>query len=323
MTQSIGIIGAGVAGLTAAHQLQNKGFDVTVFEKSKSPGGRMATRRVGNGRMDHGAVFFTVRTEAFQEQVNDWMKESAAYHWFGDKHPRYAGTDGMNPLMKHLAKGLTIHLDTRITNMNYEDNQMTLTDADEKQHVFDGAVVTAPLPQAMDLINGSTIPISTDQREALAKVTYEPCYVGLFELGETVPVGEHGLLDEDLPKGIMKIVANEQKGITDTPLVSVYMNGEWSKAHEKESEADILADLLNRFRKALPDQNLSIAGKQLKRWRYSQAESLYPESFSKLDHLPVYLAGDCFVPPEDEGARSRVESAFMSGRAVAKAVATD
>jgi len=38
----ITVIGAGLAGLTAAHRLQQAGFSVNVFEREQTPGGRMA-----------------------------------------------------------------------------------------------------------------------------------------------------------------------------------------------------------------------------------------------------------------------------------------
>lgn len=50
----IAVIGAGLAGLTAARELA--GHEVVVFEKSRGPGGRTATRRGPDGmRFDHGA----------------------------------------------------------------------------------------------------------------------------------------------------------------------------------------------------------------------------------------------------------------------------
>jgi predicted NAD/FAD-dependent oxidoreductase len=44
MTLNIAIIGAGIAGITAARTLANAGHKVQVFEKSRGAGGRMSTR---------------------------------------------------------------------------------------------------------------------------------------------------------------------------------------------------------------------------------------------------------------------------------------
>jgi len=49
------VIGAGLAGLMSAQQLQESGHDVVVLDKGKSPGGRLATRRIGDATLDHGA----------------------------------------------------------------------------------------------------------------------------------------------------------------------------------------------------------------------------------------------------------------------------
>jgi renalase len=64
-TRSVAIIGAGLAGATCARQLAQAGWYVHLFDKSRGPGGRMATRRLvwtdDSGRhhttaFDHGAV---------------------------------------------------------------------------------------------------------------------------------------------------------------------------------------------------------------------------------------------------------------------------
>jgi len=62
----IAVIGAGMAGIACARTLVQAGHRVTVFEKSRGAGGRMATRRSEFGGFDHGAQFFTVRDERFQ-----------------------------------------------------------------------------------------------------------------------------------------------------------------------------------------------------------------------------------------------------------------
>ena len=47
-TQRIAVIGAGISGLSCATSLQQAGFEITVFDKSRGPSGRMSTR-LGDG----------------------------------------------------------------------------------------------------------------------------------------------------------------------------------------------------------------------------------------------------------------------------------
>ena len=70
----VAVVGAGRSGLICARTLQDHGFDVTVFEKSKEPGGRMATRLVDPGlSFDHGAQYFTARDPHFTRHVEAWI----------------------------------------------------------------------------------------------------------------------------------------------------------------------------------------------------------------------------------------------------------
>ncbi|MBC7994317.1 MAG: NAD(P)-binding protein [Rhizobacter sp.] len=73
--QQVAVIGAGIAGATCARALTQAGHAVHVFDKSRGPGGRLATRRLewvdrqgqaSTTRLDHGAVGFTARSEVFQ-----------------------------------------------------------------------------------------------------------------------------------------------------------------------------------------------------------------------------------------------------------------
>ena len=55
MSRKVIIIGAGAAGLTCAQQLLRNGFTVSIFDKSRGVGGRLASRRITNGIFNHGA----------------------------------------------------------------------------------------------------------------------------------------------------------------------------------------------------------------------------------------------------------------------------
>lgn len=85
---SIAIIGAGLSGLTCARTLQKleKDVQISIFEKSRGPSGRMATRRLGEHQefvFDHGAQYFTARDLRFQKAVTEWQDLGVAQEWKG------------------------------------------------------------------------------------------------------------------------------------------------------------------------------------------------------------------------------------------------
>jgi len=88
--QRIAVIGTGIAGAACAHALSLAGHSVHVFDKSRGPGGRLATRRVewvdrrGQAcatRLDHGAVGITARSEAFRAFVDRALHEGWLSCW--------------------------------------------------------------------------------------------------------------------------------------------------------------------------------------------------------------------------------------------------
>lgn len=51
------VVGAGIAGLTAAYRLKRAGYNPIVFERAEKVGGRMATDVVDDFTIDYGAQF--------------------------------------------------------------------------------------------------------------------------------------------------------------------------------------------------------------------------------------------------------------------------
>jgi oxygen-dependent protoporphyrinogen oxidase len=49
-------VGAGLSGLTAGYRLAQAGWEVTVFESTDRPGGRVRTDEVGGFLLDTGAT---------------------------------------------------------------------------------------------------------------------------------------------------------------------------------------------------------------------------------------------------------------------------
>src|SRR5262252_1582820 len=76
--RTVAILGGGVGGLSAAHELAERGFQVRVFERKNSFGGKARSLEVPNtgvdGRMnlpgEHGFRFFP----NFYKHITDTMK---------------------------------------------------------------------------------------------------------------------------------------------------------------------------------------------------------------------------------------------------------
>ena len=125
----IAIQGSGVAAASCAQRL-SKAHDVTVFESGRGPGGRTSTRRAGSYQWDHGAQYFSPKTEQFAHAVDEWRTsgwcevwDAAHCVWSAEagvsRDPkaggvkRYVGSPGMNAICKGLLAGIDTCFETR------------------------------------------------------------------------------------------------------------------------------------------------------------------------------------------------------------------
>ncbi|WP_117170299.1 NAD(P)/FAD-dependent oxidoreductase [Paraliobacillus sediminis] len=307
------IIGAGLSGIMAALTLKEKGCqNIILVEKSRSVGGRMATRRIEKGKVDHGAQFFTVRTKKFQAFVDEWLEKGSVKHWFGNDYQRYMSVDGMNAFAKKLAEDISVRLQTRITVIKKNATGYTLTTGEGETIDARAVIVTAPAPQAKTLLENNDLQVDAKVLQKLDAIVFQPCFVGLFHLQQPTNLPNNGHLDSELPDGVLRIVDHEKKGISEMPTISVYMTGDWSKAHDDRSDEAIL-EKIKQVTNAYLDVD-SVISSQLKKWRYAEAVQFLREPFlnTNLEH-PLLVAGDAFLHPQDIANRTRLESAFISG----------
>ena len=123
------IIGAGLAGLSAANDLQQAGHSVLVVDKGRGLGGRLAGRRIGEATFDHGAQFMTARETRFKAAVASWITAGVAAEWYSsypgqpNGHPRYRGVPTMTAIAKHLAIGLEILRGIRVDNISQQGSE--------------------------------------------------------------------------------------------------------------------------------------------------------------------------------------------------------
>ncbi|MCY3780204.1 MAG: FAD-dependent oxidoreductase [Chloroflexi bacterium] len=321
------VVGAGMSGLMAARTLQGRGITVRLVESGRSVGGRLATRRVGDGGLaDHGAQFFTVRGESLQEHVDEWLGLDLVYVWgtgwsdgstkrtAGDGHPRYATRGGMNKLAKHLAKGLDITLDRLVSNVGPTANGWMLTDSENGTHEATGLILTPPMPETLALLSRSGVDLHHEDLADLRRIRFGPCLCGIHEIDGDVDLPEPGAV-QNFQTEIYWVADNEAKGISQRTIITSHANAKFSRQNWDASEDDIVRELESAVLPYL-GPGAKITHTQVKKWRYSVPLTTYPhECLLARDLPPLVFAGDAF------GGRGRVEGAFMSGVAAGHAMA--
>lgn len=315
MSNPVVIIGGGLTGVIAAKTLKDNGIEnVLIVEKSRSVGGKMATRRIEEGRLDHGAQFFTVRSEYFKQTVEHWEMEGLIDHWFGKANYRYTSKNGMNTLVKHLAKSLPVKLNTKIDSINSEKDYYSLRTDENEELKACGVIMTPPVPQSLDILRN--IAINKRVIKQLEHIKYNPCFVLLLLLNKNSNIPAPGHLTDSLPEGLERIVDHQQKGISDLCTISIYSTGEWAKENFNQTDDRIKSMILEKVAPYFSENNIKDV--QVKRWKYAEATEIYSSSFLDTDQsIPLFIAGDAFLNEDDTSKRPRVESAFLSGVAAA------
>ncbi len=309
-----------MAGLTAARILAPD-HDLVVLDKGRGVGGRMATRRIGEATFDHGAQFVTTHTHEFAATVEGWVEAGVASPWFrgrigpegltgDDGHTRFRGTVSMNAVAKHLARGLDVRTATRVASLAHDDRSWRVVLDDGGRLDADAVVVTAPVPQALDLLAAGAVVLSPGDADALSRIRYDPCLALMAPLdGPSGLAGPGAVNPADGP--IDWMADNQLKGVSQAPAVTIHATADFSLAHWESDDRVVVDELLAVARLASAPLPGAV---QIQRWRYAKPSVAHAEPCLLAAHLPTLVfAGDAF-------GGAKVEGAALSGVAAAAAV---
>jgi renalase len=211
----LAIIGAGVAGLAAARALRQRRPDlaITIYEQSRSLGGRAATRQRDGCTFDHGAQYIKAPTPELERLLTAelpaddlidigrpvWTFDGTGAIAQGDAaqnaDPNWTYRDGLSRLGKLLGVGLDIQRETRIGSLRRLTTDDRRPNNDQPlQSVVDGrwsvvdsdgqligpadlVLLTPPAPQTAGILAASDL--DADAKAALlaelAHATYRRC----------------------------------------------------------------------------------------------------------------------------------------------------
>ena len=242
-TKDVLIIGAGISGLLCATELQQSGISVKLLDKGRGVGGRMSTRHMSSARLDHGAQFFTVRNAVFQKYIDQWLSAGIIKEWFRkapydsnpEGYPRYCGIEGISAVPKYLAQNLDVHCSEVVNAVEYENQTWQVFTQSKRTYQSRYLVITAPLPQALALLDTSGLNYAGDELEPLRSIRYGKGLTTLAILNRPSGLPGNGFLQLD--DGPVTWVADNQiKGISEIPCLTIQSSPEFTDSHWDSSD---------------------------------------------------------------------------------------
>jgi len=310
------VVGAGMAGLVAASELQRAGHNVLVIDKGRGVGGRLASRRIGEATFDHGAQFITARDPRFAGTMQEWRREGVVEEWYrntgegSEPRPRWRGKPAMTGVAKHLARDLPLLLGERIALLR-RDREGWVTALESGEEISARAVLlTPPVPQSLALLEAGDVELPQSTITRLEEIDYERCIAVMAVVdGPTRIPHPGGLAPAEGP--IAWIADNEMKGVSATPAVTIHATAAFSLERWDRDRKETGRELLRAADSWLGS---NVTDFQVHGWRYSKPLRLEQEPCLTMSEVPpLVMAGDAFAGP-------RVEGAALSGWAAAEAL---
>lgn len=333
----IAIVGAGIAGISCARELQSAGKKgIAIFEKSRGVGGRLTTRRMFDTCVDRGTCYISPKGAQFRELFDRLIAANIIEPWTNivhtltadgdiladaDVYPRYVAPGGMNQIAKYLATDLDVRFGHKAIAIQPDNNLWRLTIEGNNEPIFARTIVLAiPAPQAVDLLSPLADILPIEFLNTLSGVDFYP----------SIAVAA-GYTMAQLAQ--WESVYPDVKSVSciDDPILA-WLGVDSSKRPQAappvfvvQSTANFVAEYPN------PEDMLSASQVMLERaserflpwfrdclwqephlWRYAFPQSPLVDSFISFDlPAPLYCTGDWC------GGR-KVEAAYLAGLAVAE-----
>lgn len=300
-------MGAGLSGLAAARTLTAAGHDVVVFEKSRGLGGRLASRRVGDAVVDHGAPALDVPAgSALADLVaqlggTDLVRVGAptvgAATVDAPLVTPVAFADGLTQLAKRMAADLRVERGVRIAAIRGVDDGYELGDEQGNgQGRFHAVVVSAPAAQAADLLERSPEP--RERVAALRALRHHPAVMAVVGARLASPPAWFVTHPAD---GILATVTVESwKGRVPldgvVPLVARLTPAAAAEALDAHTDQQVLDAALPAVAATLGVPDLDVAWSQVKRWRFSTVEARGDFDALNPPGTRIVVCGDSVAP---------------------------
>lgn len=337
--RSVAIIGTGLAGASCAASLHQAGLHVTLFDKARGVGGRMASRRAqwvdAQGQpevaeFDHGTPYFTARHPRFKAAVRRAQQAGVVAAWSAQIHaawPRsglrhgFVAQPGMPAWCRHLLADLPVLLEHPVQRLQRgADGWHLVSDDGDTTGPFDQVVLAMPPAQAARLLAGH----QDDWADRLCSLPMQACWTLMATTDEPDWPWDGA---EPAAGPLALVVRNDRKPGRTSPAGRAtwvaHATPEWTQAHLEADPKAVQAALSDALAQLLPGGLSGHAGlpaasatpvlwhhSSVHRWRYaSRAQGAARMTADECwwdGNLGLGVCGDYF-------SNGTVEAAWRSG----------
>jgi predicted NAD/FAD-dependent oxidoreductase len=304
------VVGAGISGIACARVLADAGVAVRVLERARVPGGRMATKRYGDRRVDIGAAYFTARDEGFTALAREWRASGLAREWTDTLQvvapdgrgstpelPRWAAPHGLRSLVADLAARLDVRTDHEVRKVEPGPRVDGVP--------ADAVVLAMPGPQALRVLH----PSLRAAREAASGQRWLPVLAATLRYpNRSWSDFDGAFVNEDAV--LAGVFDDGARRGDDAPVIVAHTTADFAERHlaEPSAAADEIAAAVSRVLEVPAPVETHVH-----RWTYARPADAADRPFH-MDDQGIGMCGDAWGSP-------RVETAWLSGTRLGTALA--
>ena len=320
---SVAVIGAGMAGLTCGTALKGLVEDITIFEKSIFPGGRVSRFRAGGYEFNHGAQYFTVNNPLFWNIVSAWQSDGIVRPWDGwivelnkgqvvnsdMATQRFVGVPRMQVIAENLARHCNLVTSTNIAELERQDRGgwRLFNERGEYQGAFDIVIIATAAHQVSSLCR--TVPAISRLAES---VDMTVCWSGMiaFDRPLNLPYDAAHVLNSPI-----SWISRYQRFDTesDADCWILHASPEWSLQYAASFRGRVMSALLEAFWVAIDMSERKPASSSVHCWKHAIPINPISEDSLFVETEAIGACGDWCTAP-------RIEGAVLSGFSMADRV---
>ena len=322
--KNVAVIGAGITGATLANLLKKK-FTITVFEKSRGVGGRMATRRAEPYQFNHGVQYFKLENKEFKYFLQPLMcnkiikpleanqieilnkKVIKSTKIYNKKY--YTAKSKMNSVVKYLINNnCSMKLLCKIEKTIKENDKWFVIDSDQVSYgPYDWLFITIPPYQATEILYDNF-----KYLDILKRIKMRSCYSLMlgFDKIKEFNFDTALFLDEDV-----QWLSIRKKIFKNKEYYNILINSSYHFAEKNiNGSKDELSDyLIKQVSDILKFEFNNFKHKALHFWKFAMSEKNNNLGCLLDENLKAVVCGDWCI-------NGSVEGAFLSAKDAANKV---